>query len=74
MGLPIVYGYIDTDLKGNEPFALRIDVKDSLLDWNKIINFLERLPEKTEIRQWAKTNIDLLLKVSQLDEFLMNLN
>jgi glycosyltransferase involved in cell wall biosynthesis len=42
-GIPFVYGYIDTDLTGNEEFALRIDVQNEGIEIDKIINFVKKI-------------------------------
>jgi len=72
-GIPIVYSYKDTDLNGDEPFALRIDTNNNYLDWDQIIEFLKTVPEGNEIREWAKKNVDLSLKLSKLYSFLKGL-
>lgn len=66
-GLPVVYAYNDTDLTGNEAFALKLEEGSNLKDnYYKIYEFVSRVFRNHQVnvaaRNFAEKNLDVSVK------------
>ena len=77
-GLPFVYAYKDTDLSGDEDFALLLPADDEPVDIDLLIEFADNVSkDKTlskRMRNYAYTQLDWSVKFEQLTEFLKKLD
>ena len=53
-GIPIIYAYKDTDLKGNETFALRLTNDEKNINYDEINSFVQKVYHKKEIKEDAR--------------------
>lgn len=53
-GLPIIYAYEDTDLKGEQSFALRLENSENNLEYNKIKEFVDKVFKNNQTREDAR--------------------
>ncbi len=72
-GLPFVYGYNDPDFKERDSsnlFTLNIPNDNSLIDFDNVINFIEKVysdnNHQNKMRQFAEENLDWNVKMNQL--------
>lgn len=78
-GLPIIYAYKDTDLSGDEEFALKIknsesNISDELMNIKNFINFAHNNKYlRHSCREFAKTNLDVFKKEQKRIEFFKEL-
>lgn len=72
-GLPIIYAYLDTDLKGNEEFTLKFDNCEDNIDVIAIKKFVNKVFNNKEISskafEFAKNNLDYNIKEQKRLEF-----
>lgn len=77
-GIPFVYGYDDSDLKGDEVFALKIDNCKDYIEIKHLINFAKKMNEIEDIssieREYAKNNVDWKIKINQMYKFIKSLD
>ena len=75
-GIPFVYGYEDSDLTGDEKFALKID-KDNF-SFDEIVKFAKKVSVCKNIsykmREFAKEKLDWGIKMKQMYNFVKNLD
>ncbi|MBC8375640.1 MAG: glycosyltransferase family 4 protein [FCB group bacterium] len=73
-GLPFVYSYQDSDLVGDETYALKIRADESPVDIESIIQFHRNVSETDEVRQVMRKNaeekMDWGMKFEQLYELI----
>jgi hypothetical protein len=79
-GIPFVIAYEDADLINNaemEPFFLRLEVKDGLIDLNEVIGFAKKLDASdnvaSRLRELAARQIDYRVKAMQYVSFINSL-
>ncbi len=53
-GLPIIYAYEDTDLKGEKSFVLKLENKENNLDYNKIKQFVDKIFQNKKTKENAR--------------------
>jgi len=63
-GLPLIYAYIDTDLKEDLTFALQLNNQENNIDIEKIENFIHRVWNNKNIRQEARQYAEDVLDYS----------
>jgi glycosyltransferase involved in cell wall biosynthesis len=73
-GIPFVYGYDDTDLTGDETFALKVPANDEPLDIEEIIKFSQKVSQieglSYTMRDFAKENLDWKIKIQKMYDFI----
>lgn len=77
-GIPFIYAYNDTDLDGNENFALQFPNNDSILDFKKIFTFANAVSEdphslSQHMNTFAKEKLDWQIKVREMYNFVSNI-
>ncbi|MBI3220368.1 MAG: glycosyltransferase [Bacteroidetes bacterium] len=79
-GIPFVIAYEDADLINNaemQPFFLRLEVKDGLIDVNEVISFAKKLYASGDVvvrlRELAARQIDYRVKAMQYVSFINSL-
>lgn len=75
-GIPFIYGYKDTDLSGNEDFALNIDARNFSIEG--VIEFAKHITAcgndiSDYMRDFAIKRLDWRIKVNQMYDFLRTL-
>ncbi len=77
-GIPFVYSYNDSDLAGDEVFALKLPVNDTFIDIDEIIKFAIKVSEElhadTKMRDFAKQKLDWTIKVAQMETFVKSIS
>ena len=72
-GIPFVYAYADVDLKGDEPFALKLPAEEKALDVEKIVEFsysASKMSDMSEtMRAFARNRLDWTIKMNDMIDF-----
>jgi len=76
-GIPFVYGYDDTDLNGDELFALKIEDDNTPVNIEKIIDFAKFVSNQDDIshkmRDFAKNRLDWKIKIKKMYSFILDI-
>ena len=71
--IPFIYGYQDSDLSGEETFAYQTSQDNSLINFNKVIDFYIDLVKNNnyqcQMKTFALNNIDMRVKVKEMWNF-----
>ncbi len=75
-GLPFVYAYTDSDLTGDEPYALRVKVTElNYLNFEELVNFFTSTQQINDLgnvmRKEAVQKIDWAAKLKRLHHFVV---
>ncbi|MCF7807594.1 MAG: glycosyltransferase [Candidatus Marinimicrobia bacterium] len=74
-GIPFIYAYMDSDLKGNEPFAKRVPANDEAIHIQSIVDFYEgystNIGLSQTMRNIAEQRLDWSVKLENLIKFLL---
>ena len=77
-GIPFIYAYCDSDLSGDESFALLFDSNDLHIDIKKLITFSKKVSSIKNIssqeRSFAKKYLDWEIKIKQMNSFVKTLD
>lgn len=77
-GIPFVYGYNDTDLNGDELFALKIEDDNTPVNIEKIIDFARFVSNQDDIpykmRNFARDKLDWKIKIKKMYDFILDIS
>jgi hypothetical protein len=76
-GIPFIYSAKDPDIEQNSSFSLELSNDNKPIDFNKIIEFVEKVSSQKgiseEMRKYALKNVDWKIKVRQMYKFILEI-
>jgi hypothetical protein len=72
-GKAVIIDHLDTDAKGQD-FVMKIPADESNLNIEDVINFVKSLGKNIAIRKFAENNVDWIVKMKKLMEFINSKN